>query len=154
MLFDVGWPELMLIGAVALVVVGPKDLPRALRVAGIWMRKARNMSREFQNSVEQMIRDSELDDIRRDFQQATEFDFEHHIQNTIDPTGELDETVKSLAAPDYFEPALPTLEAPVGAVPRSEEATEAALAPPPDPLEEPELPLLLPEPPHPEPPKP
>src|SRR6185437_1492951 len=52
MLFDIGWPELLLIGAVALVVIGPKDLPRALRIAGYWVRRARSMSREFQNSVD------------------------------------------------------------------------------------------------------
>ena len=40
MLFDIGWPELMLIGIVALVVIGPKDLPRALRIAGFWVRKS------------------------------------------------------------------------------------------------------------------
>jgi sec-independent protein translocase protein TatB len=45
MLFDIGWPELLLIGVVALVVIGPKDLPRALRTAGFWVRKARGRAR-------------------------------------------------------------------------------------------------------------
>jgi len=43
MLFDIGWPELLLVGVVALVVIGPKDLPRALKVAGFWVRKARSL---------------------------------------------------------------------------------------------------------------
>ena len=64
MLLDFGWSELMLIGIVALVVIGPKDLPRALRVAGFWVRKARTLSREFQSSVEQMVREAELDEMR------------------------------------------------------------------------------------------
>src|SRR5437879_11329362 len=64
MLFDIGWPELMLIGIVALVVIGPKDLPRALRVAGFWVRKARTLSREFQSSIDQMIREAELEEVR------------------------------------------------------------------------------------------
>lgn len=112
MFFDIGWPELLLIGAVALVVIGPKDLPRALKVAGYWLRKARMMSREFQNSVEQMIRDAELDDVRKDIQKATEFDLEHHIEKTVDPDGSLAESIKPSEIPDYFdEPSLP-LDAP------------------------------------------
>src|SRR5437870_10592715 len=74
MLFDIGWPELMLIGIVALVVIGPKDLPRALRVAGFWVRKARTLSREFQSSIDQMIREAELEEIRQDLKKATELD--------------------------------------------------------------------------------
>ena len=70
MLFDIGWPELMLIGIVALVVIGPKDLPRALRVAGFWVRKARTLSREFQSSVDQMIREAELEEVREDLKKA------------------------------------------------------------------------------------
>jgi Tat protein translocase TatB subunit len=64
MFFDIAWPELVLIGVVALVFIGPKDLPRALRVAGYWFGKARTLSREFQNSVDQMIREAELDEMR------------------------------------------------------------------------------------------
>ena len=102
MFFDIGWPELMLIGVVALVVIGPKDLPRALRIAGYWVRKARNMSREFQNSIDQMIREAELDDIRRDLKKATEFDIGHEVQKTVDPDGSLAESIKPPDLPDYF----------------------------------------------------
>jgi len=72
MLFDIGWPELLLIGVVALVVIGQKDLPRALRVAGFWVRKARTMSREFQSSIDQMIREAELDEVRQELKKAAE----------------------------------------------------------------------------------
>ncbi|MGH7094155.1 MAG: Sec-independent protein translocase protein TatB [Stellaceae bacterium] len=143
MFFDIGWPELMLIGAVALVVIGPKDLPRALRVAGFWVRKARNMSREFQNSVEQMIRDAELHEVRDDLQKATQFDIEHEIRNSVDPDGSL---AASLAppsdTPDYLDPMLPGLD-----LPAPEHATEAGItadgmaAIPPEEIIEPELPL-------------
>src|ERR1700720_2894716 len=103
MLFDIGWPELMLIGVVALVVIGPKDLPRALRIAGIWVRKARTLSREFQSSIDQMIREAELDEVREDLQKAAEFDLEKEIRHTVDPTGELAQTIKPPELPDYFE---------------------------------------------------
>ena len=105
MFFDIGWPELLLIGAVALVVIGPKDLPRALRVAGFWVRKARTLSREFQSSVDQMIREAELDEVREELKKATEFDVEKELRNTIDPKGELAESLKPPAVPDYFAEA-------------------------------------------------
>jgi sec-independent protein translocase protein TatB len=103
MLFDIGWPELLLIGVVALVVIGPKDLPAALRVAGYWVRKARMLSREFQGSVEQMIRDAELDEMRQQLKKATELDIEKEFQKTVDPTGSLAESIKPPEIPDFFE---------------------------------------------------
>jgi sec-independent protein translocase protein TatB len=127
MLFDIGWPELLLIGVVALVVIGPKDLPRALRVAGYWVRKARTLSREFQSSVEQMIREAELDEMRQDLKKATEFDLEKEFNKTIDPDGSLADSIRPPDIPDHFEPA-PN--------PALLEAAEAEL--------EPELPLLAP----------
>jgi len=105
MLFDIGWPELMLIGLVALVVIGPKDLPRALRTAGFWVRKARTLSREFQNSIDQMIREAELDEVHQEMKKATEFDIATEFHNTVDPTGSLAESIKPPDLPDYFEPA-------------------------------------------------
>lgn len=143
MLFDIGWPELLLIGVVALVVIGPKDLPNALRIAGFWFRKARGLSREFQSSVEQMIREAELDEIRKDLKKATEFDIEKEFQNTVDPTGELAQSIKPPDIPDYFdEAAKPTAEAlppPEQALPppaetaRSEPAGAAESTPEPQP---------------------
>jgi len=105
MFFDIGWSELLVIGVVALVFIGPKDLPRALRVAGYWFRKARTLSREFQNSVDQMIREAELDEMREQLKKATEFDINKEIQTAVDPTGELAESLKPPDIPDYFEPA-------------------------------------------------
>ncbi|HEV2334263.1 MAG TPA: Sec-independent protein translocase protein TatB [Stellaceae bacterium] len=103
MLFDIGWPELLLTGMIALVVIGPKDLPRALRVAGIWVRKARTLSREFQSSIDQMIREAELDEVRQDLKKVTEFDLEREFQSTVDPTGELAHSIKPPDLPDHFE---------------------------------------------------
>jgi len=145
MLFDIGWPELMLIGVIALIVIGPKDLPRALRVAGFWVRKARTLSREFQSSIDQMIREAELEEIRQDLKKATELDVEREIRSTVDPTGELAQSIRPPDLPDYFEepgaattavteegPALP----PPGeaalpdAAPSTEAAPEPAVEPP------------------------
>jgi sec-independent protein translocase protein TatB len=146
MLFDIGWPELMLIGMVALMVIGPKDLPRALRVAGFWVRKARTLSREFQSSIDQMIREAELEEVREELKKATEFDLEKEIRSTVDPTGELAESIKPPDLPDYFEergtttPAVTedaaARSAPAEAAPLSDGAAEPAVQPadPPAPL--------------------
>lgn len=100
MLFDWGWSELMLIGIVALVVIGPKDLPKAMRVAGFWLKKARDLSREFQNSVEDMMRESELEEMRQGLKEATEFDLDHEIGKTIDADGGLAESLNPPELPD------------------------------------------------------
>jgi len=101
MLLDFGWSELMLIGLVALVVIGPKDLPRALRVAGFWVRKARTLSREFQSSVEQMVREAELDEMRQELNKATQIDLDSEFRNTVDPTGSLAESLKPPELSDF-----------------------------------------------------
>ena len=105
MLLDFGWSELMLIGIVALVFIGPKDLPKALRVAGFWVRKARMLSREFQSSVEQMVREAELDEMRQELKKATEIDLEKEFRQTVDPTGSLAESLKPPELPNFTEPA-------------------------------------------------
>src|SRR5579864_588436 len=127
MLFDIGWPELMLIGVIALVVIGPKDLPRALRVAGFWVRKARTLSREFQSSIDQMIREAELDEVREDLKKAAEFDLEKEIRSTVDPTGELAESIKPPDLPDYFEEPGATMPVVTEEAPALAAPTEAAM---------------------------
>lgn len=112
MLFDLGMSELLLIGVVALVVIGPKDLPKALRVAGYWVRKARSLSREFQSSVDQMIREAELDEMRKELKKATEIDLDKEFRQTIDPTGSLAESLKPPQLPKFSDADLPATPVP------------------------------------------
>jgi sec-independent protein translocase protein TatB len=65
-MFDIGWSELLLIGAVALIVVGPRDLPKLMRGAASWVRAARRMAGAFQRQVDDLMADTELDDLRRE----------------------------------------------------------------------------------------
>ena len=125
MLFDLSMTELMLIGVVALVVIGPKDLPKALRVAGYWIGKARTLSREFHSSVEQMIREAELDEVRQELKKATEIDLDKEFRQTIDPTGSLAESLKPPELPSLFEPEAPAVAA---ADTHSHSSTEPAQA--------------------------
>ncbi len=119
MLFDLGWSEILLIGTVALVFIGPKDLPKAMRVAGFWVRKARTLSREFQSSIDQMIREAELDEMRQELKKAAELDLNKEFHNTIDPTGSLRESLSPPELPD-FSATVPVRE------PAVSTATEAA----------------------------
>ncbi len=63
-MFDLSWSHILIVLVVALVVIGPKDLPRAARVAGRWVGKARAMAGEFRKSFDEMARQSELDELR------------------------------------------------------------------------------------------
>lgn len=64
-MFDIGWSELLLVAVVAVVVIGPKELPRALRALGHWMGKARRMAGDFQRQFNEAIREAELDDVKK-----------------------------------------------------------------------------------------
>ncbi len=82
------------------VVVGPKDLPRVLRTVGGWARKARAMAREFQGTLDDMVRESELDEIGKEVKSIAGYDVTKELENAIDPTGIetfLDEPVTPLA---------------------------------------------------------
>jgi len=73
-MFDIGWPELFLIGVVALIVIGPKDLPRAMRTVSQYLRKARALACDFQRGVEDMAREADLDDLKKDVTSAAGLD--------------------------------------------------------------------------------
>jgi sec-independent protein translocase protein TatB len=105
-MFDFSWSELALIAVVALVVIGPKDLPRVMRMVGYWVRQARAVAREFQGSVDQMMREAELDEVKKHFDKATSFDVEHEIRNAVDPGGELEHSLSDplLANPLIDQP--------------------------------------------------
>ena len=67
-MLDMSWGEVMVIGAVALIVIGPKDLPKALRTVGQMTGKIRRMAAEFQGQFKEAMREAELDDVKRQIQ--------------------------------------------------------------------------------------
>ncbi|MDK9722588.1 MAG: Sec-independent protein translocase protein TatB [Rhodospirillales bacterium] len=88
-MLDVDISELAVIAVVALVVIGPKDLPKVLRVMGQWTRKARLMAGEFQKSVDDMMRESELDDLRKQAQSFSNLNVQAEVEKIADPKGEV-----------------------------------------------------------------
>ena len=95
-MFDIGWSEMAVILMVALIVIGPKDLPRVARTIGKWTGKARGMAREFQRSLDDMAREAELQDVKAEIDKLSRVDVRHRLEETIDPEGELR---RSLNAP-------------------------------------------------------
>jgi len=70
-MFDIGWSELVVIGVVALIAIGPKELPGVLRMVGQWMGKARRMAAEFQNQFQEAMREAEIADMKKQFDDVT-----------------------------------------------------------------------------------
>ncbi len=136
-MFDFAWSELALIGVVALVVIGPKDLPRVIKNVAFWVRKARSIAREFQNSLEDMVRDAELDDVKRDLDAATRFNFDEEMSRTIDPHGE---SKSSLPPPDATTPPAEPSKPPLTEAAPGQDLAEAGQAVlPPDQPQEPDV---------------
>ncbi len=122
-MFGLSWSEILIIGVVALVCIGPNDLPRAMKTAAKWMSAGRKLAREFQGHVDDLVREAELDELR---EQARKLAMQPmaHIQNVVDPKREL---ADALSVPqliqDPFVPAEPAVPA----------AAPAIEAPPPTP---------------------
>ncbi len=110
MIPDIGWVELLIIAAVAIIVVGPKDLPRLMRILGQWLGKARSLAREFQRSFDDLVRESELDDLRKEVEELRALNPIDDIKKALDPTDELRDLDKSLK--DEMTPLESDLKAP------------------------------------------
>jgi sec-independent protein translocase protein TatB len=65
-MFDISWSEFLLIGVVALIVIGPKELPAVMRTMGQWTRKVRGMASEFQNQFHEAMREAEMADLKKE----------------------------------------------------------------------------------------
>lgn len=109
-MFDIGWSEILVIGVVAIVVVGPKDLPKMLRSFGNYAGKARRVANDFKRQFDDALREAELDDVRKS----------------------VDELRKSMSV-DLNAPSTPTIAAPAPAPVQ----TPAVAAPDPAPAAEP-----------------
>ncbi len=88
-MLDIGWSELFLIGVIALIVIGPKDLPLAMRTVARFVRKMRGLGQEFHNAMSEVMREAELDELKRKMQAATNVDLGEKVREAVDPTGGL-----------------------------------------------------------------
>ncbi len=85
-MFDIAPSELLLVGFVALVVIGPKDLPKAMRVVGYWVGKARGVARQFRSGFDSMVREAELEEMEKRWASENERIMREHPQPAADET--------------------------------------------------------------------
>jgi sec-independent protein translocase protein TatB len=88
-MFGIDSPELLVIAIVALVVIGPKELPGLLRTWGKWMGQMRNMAAEFRGHVDEMVRQSELDEVKKQLESAPGLDLQ-----ALDPTKQIKSAIQ------------------------------------------------------------
>ncbi len=85
-MFDIGWSELLVIGVVALIAIGPKELPGVLRMVGQWMGKVRRMASEFQGQFQEAMREAEMADIKK---QVDDITSSASTVTNFDPLGDI-----------------------------------------------------------------
>ncbi|MDJ0951220.1 MAG: Sec-independent protein translocase protein TatB [Alphaproteobacteria bacterium] len=116
-MFDIGWTEMAIVVVIAILVVGPKDLPKVLRTVRAWIAKARSLAREFQDGVDDLVREAELKELRAEVEDAAKDQLSGEFDDLIDPTADimnddpaLDAKPKPAAQTDKSKPSAPAAE--------------------------------------------
>src|SRR5215510_3998697 len=91
-MFEIGWSELLLIAVVALIAIGPKELPTVLRTLGQWMSKLRRMASEFQSQFQEAMREAEMADLKK---QVDEMTSQAQSYANFDPVSEVRRELES-----------------------------------------------------------
>jgi sec-independent protein translocase protein TatB len=137
-MFEIGWGELLIIGVVALIAIGPKELPGVLRTLGQWMNKLRRMASEFQSQFHEAMREAEMADLKKQVDDMTSqaqsyasFDPVAEVRRELDSTQQQIESAMAdkptEASPVAAEPsAAPAGAAPAGAAPAIAPSTDVA----------------------------
>ncbi len=126
-MFDIAWSEMVLIGAVALVVIGPKDLPKALRTVGQTVGKIRRMAAEFQGQFNEAMREAELADLKKQVE-----DVGGSVSSALNNDFKPIDPIKEFEAPKPDDAA--KSDAPVSDEALKEAEAKLASLPPPEPL--------------------
>lgn len=125
-MFDIGWSEMAIIAVVTLVVLGPKELPHALKTFSHWMRAARKLGSEFQSGVNEIVREAELEDAKKELQKLSAGSISQKLEKAIDPSGDLKKAINTPVEETKAALSAPAAEpdpAPVASLP---EATPAS----------------------------
>ncbi len=96
-MIDIGWSEMAVVALIALLILGPKELPQAMRMVARWVKKLRAMTRDVQSGFDQMIREADLEETRKSIGNPNSSNWAERVGATIiDPTGTVDETLKDI----------------------------------------------------------
>ncbi|WP_050630541.1 Sec-independent protein translocase protein TatB [Bradyrhizobium viridifuturi] len=117
-MFDIGWSELVVIAVVALIAIGPKELPGVLRMVGQWMGKARKMAAEFQGQFQEAMREAEMADLKKSFDEVREAatgitsgNIMTSLQKDVTDALQIDKPVDAQVASAIDAPVTPTTPA-------------------------------------------
>ncbi|MEF0938973.1 Sec-independent protein translocase protein TatB [Rhizobium sp. BR 362] len=94
-MFDVGWSELLVIAVVALVVIGPKELPATLRTIGKMTARARKVAGEFRSQFDEAMREAELDDVRQTISDAQKLNPVNSLREAMNPLRQMGNEIKA-----------------------------------------------------------
>jgi sec-independent protein translocase protein TatB len=133
-MFDISWTEFLLIGVVALVVIGPKELPGVMRSLGQWTRKLRSMAADFQNQFQEAMREAEMADLKKQVddmaQDIKSYDPLKDVRADVESIGkDVQQSLDSAAAPKAAEQKPEAAAAP--ALPDAGTVAPVAIAPEP-----------------------
>lgn len=113
-MLDLAWSEIAVIAVVAIVIIGPKDLPEAIRGVAKGVQKLRRMAGEFQQQADELVREAKLDDVRNSIQEMKStindirsFDLKGEIEKAVDADGTLQKTMAEDPLRDTFMPPPP-----------------------------------------------
>src|ERR1700757_3238053 len=120
-MFDIGWSEFVLIAVVALIAIGPKELPGVLRTVGQWMGKARKMAAGFRSQFQEAMREAEMADLKKSFDEVREAASGFGSGNIM--TSLQKDVTDALRIDDIDKPAA-AIEPPAAAAPEAVAATE------------------------------
>jgi sec-independent protein translocase protein TatB len=131
-MFDFSWSEIAVIAGVALVLIGPKDMPVAIRTISNMIKKARRMAGEFQTHVDEMMRDANLDEVRQSINEIRNFNLKSEVERAVDPDGSLRSTFAENPFEEQYQPAAAaTLEPETSTIPATGPEPEVAPEPAP-----------------------
>jgi sec-independent protein translocase protein TatB len=107
-MFDFAWSEIALIGVVALVLIGPKDMPVAIKAVSDMVKKARRMASELQSHVDEIVKDTSIAEVRQQTNKIRNFDIRGEIERAVDADG----SIRSTLTEDPFRNLPPTPSSP------------------------------------------
>ncbi|HEV2957334.1 MAG TPA: Sec-independent protein translocase protein TatB [Xanthobacteraceae bacterium] len=138
-MFDLGWGKIVIIAVIALVVIGPKELPAVLRTVGQWMGKIRRMAAEFQSQFQEAMREAEMADLKKSIDAIT--DATRGIGSGLDPISHVSKDIESAFADKPPASAAVDPAAPVAGEPAPAPTTEPSVAAEPPVTIEPPVPV-------------
>src|SRR5215471_19762464 len=126
-MFDIGWSELLLIAVVALIAIGPKELPTVLRTLGQWMGKLRRMASEFQSQFQEAMREAEMADLKKQVDDLTSQAQSYtHFDPISDVRKEFESAQQQIESAIADNPPVDSASGPAATEPAALPATAAA----------------------------